>query len=123
MAPSLSEAAEHISATSRTRVSSTTVAVIAKYRTTSKRCLINFVPPMLSLNGVVYGGNHLSTLTQKSTNKVDDTKIKTNFLIEVFKSMWKWTSAEANSTITVEERRKINSFNSTFTPTFAPTSL
>ena len=104
---------------------STTVAAIAQYRTTSKSLDLNALRNMVDIDqemlakicathvvtGIVYGGNIVGTLTQKSTNKADNTKIKTNFSIEVFKSMGQWLSAGANTTITVEERKKINSFN------------
>jgi len=109
---------------------STTVAVIAQYRTTSKsldlnalRTTVDIEQEMLNkirathvVTGIVYGGNLVSTLTQKSTNKADNTKIKTNFSIEIFKSTGQWISAGANSTITVEERRKINSFQPSHQP-------
>lgn len=104
---------------------STTVAAIAQYRTTSKSLDLNALRTMVDIDqemlakicathvvtGIVYGGNIVGTLTQKSINKADNTKIKTNFSIEVFKSMGQWLSAGANTTITVEERKKINSFN------------
>ena len=104
---------------------STTVAAIAQYRTTSKSLDLNALRTMVDIEqemldkicathvvtSIVYGGNLVGTLTQKSTNKADNTKIKANFSIEVFNSMGQWLSAGANSTITVEERKKINSFN------------
>src|SRR5258706_576007 len=104
---------------------STTVAAIAQYRTTSKSLDLNALRTMVDIDqemlakicathvvtGIVYGGNIVGTLTQKSTNKADNTKIKTNFSIEAFNNMGQWLSAGAKTTISVEERKKINSFN------------
>ena len=99
---------------------STTVATIAQYRTTSKSLDLNSLRTMLDIEqemfdkicathvgtSIVYGGNLVGTLTRKSTNKADNTKIKTNFSI-----VGQWLPAGVNSTITVEERKEINSFN------------
>ena len=104
---------------------STTVAAIAQYRTTSKsldlnalRTRVDIDPLTLSktcathiVAGIVYGGNIVGTLTQKYTNRADNTKIKGNFSIEVFKNMGQWLSGGAKATLTAEERKRINSFN------------
>jgi hypothetical protein len=104
---------------------STTVAAIAQYRTTSKSLDLNALRNMVDIEqemlakicathavtSIAYGGNIVGTLTQKSTNKADNTKIKSNFSIEAFKNMGQWLSGGANTTLTVEERKKINSFN------------
>ena len=104
---------------------STTVAAIAQYRTTSKSLDLNALRTKVDVDqetlgkicathfvtGIVYGGNIVGTLTQKSTNKADNTKIKSNFSIEVLKNMGQWTSGGTVSTLTVEEKKKINSFN------------
>ena len=104
---------------------STTVAAIAQYRTTSKTLDLNALRARVDIDqetlekicathvvtGVVYGGNIVGTLTQKYTNKADNTKIKGNFSIEVFKNMGQWLSGGTKVTITAEERKRINNFN------------
>jgi len=104
---------------------STTVAAISQYRTMSQSLDLNALRNMVDIEqetlakicathvvtSIAYGGNIVGTLTQKSTNKADNTKIKSNFSIEVFKSLGQSLAAGAKTTLTVEERKKIHSFN------------
>jgi hypothetical protein len=104
---------------------SITVAAIAQYRTTSKSLDLNKLLAKMDIDpkilaktrathvvaGIVYGGNIVGTLTQKSTNKVDNSEIEGNFSIEVFKTIGQWLSAGVNATLTVEETEKLNRFN------------
>jgi hypothetical protein len=104
---------------------SITVAAIAQYRTTSRSLDFNTLLSKMDMDtmklaktrathvvtSIVYGGDVIGTLTQKSTNKEDNTEIKGKFSIEVFKVMGKWFSAEAKSELSVNEREKINNFN------------
>jgi hypothetical protein len=104
---------------------SVTVAVIAQYRTTSKSLDFNDLISKIDMDAtklartgathvvtsIVYGGDVVGALTQKSTNKEGNIEMKGKFSSDVLKGMERWFSASAKIELSVEEKEKMNSFD------------
>ncbi|KAG8798333.1 hypothetical protein FRC17_007502 [Serendipita sp. 399] len=104
---------------------SITVAAIAQYRTTSRSLNLSALVSNIDMGAmalaktrathvitsIVYGGNVVGAMAQRSTNKEENTLIEGNFSIKVFNNLRKWISAKPQTDMEMKEQKKLNGFN------------
>lgn len=104
---------------------SITVVAIGQYRTYNESLDINQLLQSLAMSGqqlanmgathvitsITYGGNIVGSLTQKQDLSSSDLDVKGKFSLEVFKGMGKMFGASGSAELSVEEKKKLNSYN------------
>ncbi|KAG7090682.1 hypothetical protein E1B28_009780 [Marasmius oreades] len=104
---------------------SVTVVVVGRYRTYSESLDVNQLVQLQAMTNhqlanlkathvvtsITYGGNVVASLTQSQDLSASDLDIKGKFSLEVFKGMGKLFGAGASAELSVEDRKKLNSYN------------